>query len=773
MLEHARAFHNFGFSLHLLRSKSKIPIESKWSTSPRKSWIEIRKAYKPGLNIGVVLGTKSKLSDDTFLGVIDCDVKGIGEKYERELEAKLKELIKVPAPVVISGRGNGSRHIYFKSKKPITPTSYFKSKEKVKVFMPSVKSSGSDRLALTNDEIEKGYRSRPAWEISIMGDGQQVVLPPSIHPDSKKPYKWSKPVRGVAEFPLLDLSHLYKDKTSEPLLIKTDMGFISVDVATLPIDDKFKKMITDGDGVDDRSAALYSVALHALHHDVSEKVILNVLTNPKYYLGQTAYDHAKTKNRKVAAKWVYNHTLKKALAEINCSALFDDEVEMVKLDEAGIKKQAKEMGCDKDSIGDWRDGLSRNQLDGAPKPNYKNIKSIIHNSCNTNDRGVASRNLFKHEDTWTCKTPWGAKKGETIIDDHILAIKDYLSEKFRMDAPRDKVSEVVSVLALKNSFHPVKNYLEKIKWDGTERLATWLKDYLRAVGDPEILECFGVRTLIGMIRRIYEPGCKFDTVLILQGDQGVGKSTAARILASDDFFSDTEISIGNKDAMIAIQGSWVVELGELSFMSKKDTETTKQFISSATDKFRPPYGRRDVKYPRQCIFIGTTNRDKPFKDETGNRRYWPVKIGKVRFEKLKRDRDQLLAEAKELYFMGMPSYISSDEVELEAKVKAVQESRMRYDELANAVGELLDNESTSNLDDDNDEIDMDKFDNKKFSLRELFEALNFPSLRFDQATVERLADICRKKKYVLIRSSKSGKKGNFWAPEISYFKGTK
>ncbi len=749
MLKEAKAFHNLGFSVHLLRSVSKVPIESKWSTSPRKSWDEIKQSYKPGQNLGVVLGKKSKIGD-TYLAVIDCDVKGIGQKYERELNDKLKSLISVPAPVVMSGRGNGSRHIYFRTKEPITPLSYFKSKEKVKVLMPSVTPSGTDKKALTEEELKKGYRVRPAWEISIMGTGQQVVLPPSIHPDTRKPYKWVNPLKSIDDIPILDLSKLYKkregEKNSTQVPVSTDLSTGNVDVDKLPIEQKFKDMIKTGEGVEDRSATLYSVSLHALHHGVSEENILNVLTNPKYYLGQTGFDHAKTKNRTRAAKWVYDHTLKKAIAELSCEDLFNEEAELTALSEADAEKQTESMKEEQHTVGDWRDRLSRNRMDGAPKPVHANIKTIIENVTGTTR--VAARNLFSFDDNWLSAMPWGSKKGGLVTDDDIIRIKDYLSSKFRMEAGRDKINDALSAIALKNAYHPVRDYLDNLEWDGTERLATWLTDYLGAVGDKEVIECFGTRTMIGLVKRIYEPGCKFDTVLILEGEQDIGKSTTARIIAGEEWFSDSDINIGDKDAVVSMNGNWIIELAELAALSKRDSESLKQFITRQVDKIRPHYGKRLMAYPRQSIFFGSTNNDEYLKDPTGNRRYWPVKVTRVNFKNLRADRNQLIAEAKELYKLGFPTYVDPrEEAELSKKIKREQALRMEHDELETQIAEALQS--------------PDGFINEnEFRICDLYGVLQ--SIRNDRQSQMRVAAALKKLGYKKEQKRVNKIKGVYW-----------
>jgi predicted P-loop ATPase len=177
-----------------------------------------------------------------------------------------------------------------------------------------------------------------------------------------------------------------------------------------------------------------------------------------------------------------------------------------------------------------------------------------------------------------------------------------------------------------------------------------------------------------MIARIYNPGVKFDQVLIIVGTQGAGKSTAIRHLVGDNWFSDAYININDKDAVLTMRSVWVVEMGELGGMRKADVDQLKEFISRQTDRIRLPYGRRTENFPRQCIFIGTTNSDEFLKDETGNRRFWPIEVTKYDFSSIQRDREQLLAEALVAYSCGECLYLE----DTRSQNIAMEEQEKRY-----------------------------------------------------------------------------------------------
>jgi hypothetical protein len=211
-------------------------------------------------------------------------------------------------------------------------------------------------------------------------------------------------------------------------------------------------------------------------------------------------------------------------------------------------------------------------------------------------------------------------------------------------------AEAVAAVADDNRVHPIREYLEGLEWDGTPRLDRWLSTHLGAVarGEPQAvyLRQVGRRWPISAVARIYRPGCKADHGLIIEGGQGIGKSTAlAALTPTPEWFTDEIADLGSKDAAQDITGKWIIELGELSALKRGDVERVKAFMSRSTDHYRPSYGRRSQDFPRQCVFAGTTNADAYLADETGNRRFWPVKVGKIDIDAIQRDRDQLWAEA--------------------------------------------------------------------------------------------------------------------------------
>jgi hypothetical protein len=235
-----------------------------------------------------------------------------------------------------------------------------------------------------------------------------------------------------------------------------------------------------------------------------------------------------------------------------------------------------------------------------------------------------------------------------LTDPAVRRLWFFVEESFGFRSTQSFFLEAVYDIAHQNSFDPLCDELDALeaKWDGTARLDTWLSTYGGAEDSP-LVRSIGAKTLIGAVRRARQPGVKFDTMLVLVGDQGCGKSTACSILAGDpDKFSDyVPFNAAAREVIEALSGRWIIEAGELAGMGKASAEKRKSFLSRSVDHGRAAYARVPEAVKRRCVFIGTTNADTFLTDGTGNRRFWPVEVGSFDLESLARDRDQIIAEA--------------------------------------------------------------------------------------------------------------------------------
>jgi hypothetical protein len=233
-----------------------------------------------------------------------------------------------------------------------------------------------------------------------------------------------------------------------------------------------------------------------------------------------------------------------------------------------------------------------------------------------------------------------------VNDPALFRIREMIYDKFRIDIKTDIVYEAVRTVANHHRFHPVCDYLNGLRWDGVKRIDNWLTIYGGAE-DNEYTRAVGALVLTAACRRVRQPGCKFDEMLVLEGVQGDNKSTALQLLAIDtDWFSDNlTLGLNPRETIEALSGRWIVEVGELQGMSQADVDKLKAFLSRTTDRARRVWDRTVTDALRQCVIIATTNLDQYLRDLTGNRRIWPVKVGRFDVEALQHDRDQLWAEA--------------------------------------------------------------------------------------------------------------------------------
>ena len=309
-----------------------------------------------------------------------------------------------------------------------------------------------------------------------------------------------------------------------------------------------------------------------------------------------------------------------------------------------------------------------------------NIKAILSNDERL--RAIDLRyDLMRERPVGNGTVPWDETRklnNEQWRDEDDLGLRVWLETRFKLsgEVSGARMVDAITSVAWDNRFHPIKDWLETLKWDGEPRLDTMLVDFLGAA-DNEYTRAVSRKWLTGAVARIMKPGCKFDYMLVLESPkQGIGKSTFGAVLAGEEWFNDDMVSMQGKEAIEALQGSWIIELAELHTFSKSEVEHIKAFISRRRDKMRPAYGRRIREFDRQCVFLGTTNEETYLKDASGNRRFWPVlcRVNRMDVDKLRAEREQLLAEAVHRYDSGEPLYLEDAKVE----ERAIREQSLRF-----------------------------------------------------------------------------------------------
>jgi predicted P-loop ATPase len=296
--------------------------------------------------------------------------------------------------------------------------------------------------------------------------------------------------------------------------------------------------------------------------------------------------------------------------------------------------------------------------DGKVRGLLSNAITMLRESAEWN--GVLAFNEFTLYITTERPAPWQQRAGANWTDYDNSRTTEWL-QRHDVLINTPVTAEAVQTVARENRFHPVRDYLQDLKWDRTPRLETWLTDYLGAADSP-FLRAVGPRWLVSAVARIFQPGCQCDHTLLLEGPQGIRKSTALQTLAGDEWFTDHISDLGGKDSRIELHGKWIIEFSELAAVRRGELERVKAFLTARIDNFRAPYARCCEAVPRSCVFAASVNDVTPFTDPTGSRRFWPVRCGRINIEALKADRNELWAEAAARYESGEVWWLDTDEL---------------------------------------------------------------------------------------------------------------
>lgn len=351
----------------------------------------------------------------------------------------------------------------------------------------------------------------------------------------------------------------------------------------------------------------------------------------------------------------------------------------------------------KDNINDkenWKAALERDRMDKV-KANSRNLEKILSNG---KFKGLAY-DEFKHQEVIKDDLPWRERNATTSDYEPWLGADDsrlrhYLNKEYDIKG-NGVITDAFIEVTRKKGFHPIKEYIESFKWDGVERLETLFIDYLGA-DDNEYVRTVTRKHLIAGVYRIYEPGCKYDQMLVLVGGQGIGKSTIIKKLGGK-WFSDSLDNLDGKEAGEHLQAAWIIEIAELSALKRSEIEEIKKFLSKTEDKYRVAYDRVVSEFLRKCLFFGTTNNHDFLKDQTGNRRFFPVvvNIEKRKFDVFKDLTDEVIGQ---IWAEALHYYLNGEDIILPEHVKKmaelVQENHMQDDPRLGEIELFLENKNT-------------------------------------------------------------------------------
>lgn len=411
--------------------------------------------------------------------------------------------------------------------------------------------------------------------------------------------------------------------------------------------------------------------------------------------------------------------------------------------------------------------MARLKMGVEPKTGRQYVKDDLINTCEIlsgDPRGwrapdgkgsIIRWDEFTNQYIFTEIPPWHPDdggpdsnvRGKALMEVDLIRIRKWLERYYDLKIDDKRTMDTVIGVGRANSFHPVRDWLHTLEWDGTPRLQSWLTDYL-GVERSEYTSLVGKWWLISAVARAMQPGCKADYVLVLQGKQGIGKSTALNILGGNTWTSDTPFELGTKDAYMAMRGKWIIELAEIeALLVGRESGAAKAFFSSPTDSYRPPYERNVVSIRRSCVFAATTNLEQFLSDTTGNRRYWPVYCFDIDLDKLREVREQLWAEAVVAFKAGERWWPhTTREIAL---CEEQQSERVEYD----AWEHVLENWAAE------EECKLLMHTNGYLTTEDIaFKALGFDSTTFTRPVQTRLGRVLANLEWKKVKTAGSGKR---------------
>lgn len=516
--------------------------------------------------------------------------------------------------------------------------------------------------------------------IEFKHTGRQVVIPGSVL-DNGKSYRFhplsSKDFTEIKLLPEALSADLIKNSPARQVS-KLTAKAAAADKAALdaPVDiERFTEWLDRyqliGEG--DRNNEFYKLACEAKDLGLSRKITLGLLVG---FNQQKVHPRLEQGEVKHCVNSAFRYSKNEAPVRSLAAAFANDaeipaEEKILTEDEA--KKQFTEVIA-------WQDSLVRGAKGEVSRTKFatKNTEIFLDNLPNF--RSKLAVNLFSMDTIWRRPATWHkatiltGEVDRVLDDDDLIRIREALNAEGYDPAP-SHILEAARAVSLRNEYHPVKEYLDGLpKWDGQERLKHFFPVFCGAEGGA-YSEQIGVKLFVAIVARIYTPGCKFDYLPIIIGDQGIGKSTMLEAIAiKPQWYTDNLGAIDNKDVILRMRSKLIVENAELTMFDKSDPNTVKAFLSRRVDRDRLPYDRLPRDLPRQCVIVATTNKDRFLQDETGNRRMWPIEVTKIDLPNIKKCLPLLYAEAIARFKAGEQLYLDNEE----ASKAALQHQSDRY-----------------------------------------------------------------------------------------------
>jgi len=476
--------------------------------------------------------------------------------------------------------------------------------------------------------------------VEFKGSGRQVVAPGSRHPNGKPYVAWEN--RSMAHVPEAPASLLKALRKPEVDLSRVSKEISNEQLATM------LEALDPHEYADHDAWLNLAMSCHSATGGLGVEEFISWSIQDPYYADDA--DVIRERWESFTGEGVTIGTLYKALIDAGSAELIRESAEEafdtgfteadLELLEAGAK--AAQRGSEARAIFECA-------KDGRPKRTVDNTKRAIVSLGIEARRNQLTETNFIEGDL-SCLTQYYPDASGEVDDDLLHGIRSAITAQFRFEPSLAQVSEALSALSITNPYHPIREYLDDLEWDGHDRITGFWTQYCGAQPSPYST---GVAEIFfkAAVARVYRPGIKFDTMVVLEGSQGCGKSSLVQILGGEYALEGlpSKNDLNHKDVIQAIQGHWIIEVEELAAMRKTDVDSMKAFLSRTSDKARFAYAREAKEYPRQCVFLGTTNDAQYLLDSTGNRRFLPISVSNISLKRLMADRDQIWAQAAAMW----------------------------------------------------------------------------------------------------------------------------